>query len=66
MALRKRCDPLEEAQDNLVEATGSGVARVPCALGQEIFLCPPSAKHTEYELKISCKRAEEAKVEPLL
>jgi len=30
----------------------SGVARVPCALGQEIFLRPsPSTKLTEFELK---------------
>jgi len=28
-----------------------GVARVPCALGQEIFLRPPSTKLTEFELK---------------
>jgi len=29
----------------------SGVTRVPCALGQEMFLRPPSAKLTEFELK---------------
>jgi len=29
----------------------SGVARVPCTLGQEIFLRPPSTKLTEFELK---------------
>jgi len=45
--------------------SGSGVARVPCALGQEIFLLPPSTKLTEFELKNSCKNAEEAKVEHL-
>jgi len=29
----------------------SGVARVPCALGQEIFLRRPSIKLLEFELK---------------
>jgi len=29
----------------------SGVARVPCALGQEIFLRTPSTKLIEFELK---------------
>jgi len=29
----------------------SGVARVPCALAQEIFLRPPSTKAIEFELK---------------
>jgi len=29
----------------------SGVARVTCALGQEIFLRPPSTKLTEFEVK---------------
>jgi len=43
----------------------SGVARVPCALGQEIFLRPPSTKVTEFELKNRCKSAEEAKAEHL-
>jgi len=46
----------------------SGVARVPCALGQEIFLrplLPLFTKLTEFELKNSCKSAEEAKVEHL-
>jgi len=36
----------------------SGVARVPCALGQDIFLRPPSTKLTEFELKYRCKRTK--------
>jgi len=44
----------------------SGLARVPCALGQEIFLRPPSTKTTKFEVKNSCKSAEEAKIEHLL
>jgi len=43
--------------------TGSGVARVPCALGQEIFLRFLSTKTTEFEVKNKCKSAEEAKTE---
>jgi len=35
----------------------SGVARVLCALGQEIFLHPISTKLTEFELKDRCKSA---------
>jgi len=34
---------------------GSGVARVPCALGQEIFFRPPSTKTTEFEVIIGAK-----------
>jgi len=41
----------------------SGIARVPCALGQEIFLRPLSTKLTEFELKHWCKIVEEAKAE---
>jgi len=44
----------------------SGVARIPCALGQEIFLRPPSTKLTEFKLKNWCKSTEEAKAEYLL
>jgi len=46
----------------------SGVARVPCALGQEIFLrpLPPSTKTTGFKVKNWCKSAEEAKAEHLL
>jgi len=58
---------------NIFSFRGSGVARVPCALGQKIFLpprkkysCPPSSKLTEFELRNSCKNAEEAKAEHLL
>jgi len=40
----------------------SGVARVPCALGQEIFLCPLPTKTTEFEVKNSCKNFEDAKL----
>jgi len=40
----------------------SGVARVLCALGQEIFLRPPSKKTTYgLKLKIGAKAAKEAK-----
>jgi len=41
----------------------SGVARVSCALEQEIFLRPTSTKLTEFELKNWCKSPEEAKAE---
>jgi len=45
----------------------SGVASVPCALGQEIFLRRfPSTKLTEFELINRCKSAGEAKAEHLL
>jgi len=44
----------------------SGVARVPCALGQEIFLRPQSTKTTEFEVKHRRKSAKEAKSEHLL
>jgi len=33
----------------------SGVARVSCALGQEIFLRPLSTKTTEFEVNIGAK-----------
>jgi len=39
----------------------SGVARVLCALEQEIFLHPLSTKATEFEVKYSCKILEDAK-----
>jgi len=39
----------------------SGVARVPCALGQEIFLRPPSTKPAEFEVKNRYKCMEKAK-----
>jgi len=38
----------------------SGVTRVPCALGQEISLRPPSTKTTVFEVKNRCKSVEEA------
>jgi len=47
-------------------SSDSGVARVPCALGQEIFLRPPSTKPAEFEVKIKYKSAEEAKAKHLL
>jgi len=34
---------------------GRGVARIPCALGRETFLRPPSTKTTEVEVKNSAK-----------
>jgi len=37
----------------------SGVARVPCALGQEIFFRPPSAKIAEFEVKNRYKVGED-------
>jgi len=40
-----------------------GVARVPCALGQEIFLRLLSTKITEFEVKNRCKSVKEAKTE---
>jgi len=43
----------------------SGVARIPCALGQDIFLRPLSIKTTEFEVKNRCKSAEEAKPEQI-
>jgi len=49
-----------------VDFDTSGVARVPCALAQEIFLRLPLTKLTELELKNWCKSAEEAKAEYLL
>jgi len=36
----------------------SAVARVPCALGQEILLRPLSTKSTEFEVKNRCKNLE--------
>jgi len=45
--------------------TDSGVARLLCALAQEIFLRPLSTKITEFEVKNRCKSAEEANVEHL-
>jgi len=44
---------------------GSGVARVPCVPGQEMFLRPYQQK-LESEVKNGCKSAEEAKAEYLL
>jgi len=44
----------------------NGVARVPCALEQEIFLRPQSKKTIELEVKNRRKNAEEAKTEHLL
>jgi len=44
----------------------SGVVRVPCDLGQEIFLRPLSTKTTKFEGKKRRKSAEEAKTEHLL
>jgi len=44
----------------------SGVAKVPYALGQDIFLRPPSTKLTKFDLKYRCNSAEEAKAEHLL
>jgi len=41
----------------------SGVARIPCALEQEIFLRSQSTKTAEFEVKIWYKSAEEASIE---
>jgi len=40
-----------------------GVARVPCALGQEVFLRPPQQKLRRLKRKIGAKSAKEAKAE---
>jgi len=45
---------------------GSGVARVPRALGQGIILRPLSTKTTEFKVKNKGKSAKEAKTENLL
>jgi len=45
----------------IIYSERSGVARVSCALGQEIFLRPLSTKTTEFEVKDSCKNLEDAK-----
>jgi len=42
---------------------GSGVARVPCALGQEIFLRSLLTKSTEFKVKNRHKIADETKTE---
>jgi len=44
----------------------SGVARVPCALGQETFLRPPSTQTTEFKVKIGGKASVEPKADHLL
>jgi len=44
----------------LLRVIGSGVARVPCALG--LFLRPLSTKTTEFEVKNNCKNLEDAKL----
>jgi len=44
----------------------SGVARVPCALGQETFLRPPLTKTTEFKVKTGGKASVEAKADHLL
>jgi len=41
------------------DVMGSGVARVPCALGQEIFLRSLPTNSTEFEVKNRCKSVEE-------
>jgi len=46
---------------SFTEPNISGVARVPCALGQEIFLHLLPTKTTEFEVKNSCKSLEDAK-----
>jgi len=50
-------------RNNHTEHLISGVARVPCALGQEIFLRPLLTKLTKFELKNRYKSAEEGKAE---
>jgi len=41
----------------------NGVVRVPSALGQKIFLRPPSTKTAEFKVKNRYKNAEEEKAE---
>jgi len=45
---------------DIIVTAGSGVARVPCALGQEMFLRPLSTKTIEFEVKNRCKSEKEA------
>jgi len=45
----------------ILSDVASGVARVPCALGQEIFLRPLPTKITEFEVKNSRKNLKDAK-----
>jgi len=51
--------------------TTSGVARISCALGQEIFLRPLSTKATEFEVKTGaklndCKKCADTPLRPVL
>jgi len=66
----KKCDLKDQRSVHpnivLVVMMSSGVARVPCALGQETFFRPPLTKTTEFEVKNRCKSAKEAKAEHLL
>jgi len=50
----------------IIDVWGSGVARVPCALGQEMFLRFPSTKTIKFEVKNRFKSAEEAKAKHML
>jgi len=45
-----------------VQSLCSGVARAPCALGQEIFLHPSSTKTTEFEMKNKCESCGRSKI----
>jgi len=58
--------PLYHPPNGTLGLAASGVARVPCALGQGVILLPLSTKTTEFEVKNRCKSAEEEKTEHLL
>jgi len=47
-------------------APGSGVARVPGALGQEIFCATRQQKTSEFEMKNRCRSSEKAKTVVIL
>jgi len=52
---------LRSINSNCFEGVFSGIARVPCALGQEIFLRLPSTKLTEFELKTYVQKCGRSK-----
>jgi len=68
LSLLARLDERMEPRSFDCEANAltSGVARVPCALGQKEFLRLPVKKTTEFEVKNEYKSAEKAKAEHLL
>jgi len=53
--------PAVQNRTGAARLPSSGVARTPCALGQEMFLRPLSTKTTEFEVKINYKNLKDAK-----